>query len=225
MANFNLYRTMERIKNEPNNTNLFSLASQTWNTDFFLQGLTAKPEKPTDKVVRLIDESFGSMARFKDVFTTHADSLVGSGWVWLVRTKDASPVLKIACTFNTGSPFTQSLLPPTFNVLKARSPASPVATSASGLFSSFSFGPSPSPSAAPPHHTFSNSIMAGARPAADEAAIATKLPESTEHTPVLGLSVWEHAYLLDYGIDRRAYVGEFWGAVDWNRAAVLMEAC
>ncbi|KAJ2771828.1 hypothetical protein IWQ56_001107 [Coemansia nantahalensis] len=34
-------------------------------------------------------------------------------------------------------------------------------------------------------------------------------------TPVLGLSMWQEAYLPDYGIDRATYVERFWESVNW----------
>ena len=36
------------------------------------------------------------------------------------------------------------------------------------------------------------------------------------NTPLLGLSMWEHAYVLDYGDDKQAYVDAFWKCVDWR---------
>ncbi|KAI8320387.1 manganese and iron superoxide dismutase [Martensiomyces pterosporus] len=34
--------------------------------------------------------------------------------------------------------------------------------------------------------------------------------------PVLGLSMWQEAFLPDYGLDREAYVKRFWDAVNWQ---------
>lgn len=33
--------------------------------------------------------------------------------------------------------------------------------------------------------------------------------------PILVLDVWEHAYILDYGTDRTAYVDAWWKLIDW----------
>lgn len=30
------------------------------------------------------------------------------------------------------------------------------------------------------------------------------------------LDMWEHAYLLDHGDNREAYIDKFWGAINWN---------
>lgn len=34
--------------------------------------------------------------------------------------------------------------------------------------------------------------------------------------PLLPIDVWEHAYYLDHGPDRGAYLRQFWGIVDWS---------
>ncbi len=34
--------------------------------------------------------------------------------------------------------------------------------------------------------------------------------------PILIMDVFEHAYLLDYGLDRRAYINAFFNNVNWN---------
>ncbi len=39
--------------------------------------------------------------------------------------------------------------------------------------------------------------------------------------PVLVLDVYEHAYFIDYGSDRKAYIGDFWKNVNWAKADEL----
>lgn len=38
-------------------------------------------------------------------------------------------------------------------------------------------------------------------------------------TPILIMDVWEHAYLPDYGIDRKAYIKAFFDNIQWNVVA------
>jgi Fe-Mn family superoxide dismutase len=38
-------------------------------------------------------------------------------------------------------------------------------------------------------------------------------------TPILIMDVWEHAFMLDYGIDRRAYIKAFFDNIQWNAVA------
>ncbi len=40
--------------------------------------------------------------------------------------------------------------------------------------------------------------------------------------PILVLDVYEHAYFIDYGSDRKAYIADFWKNLDWNKADELL---
>ncbi|PJF16531.1 superoxide dismutase [Paramicrosporidium saccamoebae] len=55
----------------------------------------------------------------------------------------------------------------------------------------------------------------------------TKPPVQEEQTadvvaPILALNMWEHAWIRDYGLDRDAYIRNFWKCVNWSRAAVIL---
>lgn len=39
--------------------------------------------------------------------------------------------------------------------------------------------------------------------------------------PIIVLDVYEHAYFLDYGSDRKAYIADFWKNLNWNKADEL----
>ena len=41
--------------------------------------------------------------------------------------------------------------------------------------------------------------------------------------PVIVLDVYEHAYFIDYGSDRKAYIADFWKNLDWAKATELYE--
>ncbi len=42
--------------------------------------------------------------------------------------------------------------------------------------------------------------------------------------PVIVLDVYEHAYFIDYGSDRKAYIADFWKNVNWEKANQLFTA-
>jgi len=41
--------------------------------------------------------------------------------------------------------------------------------------------------------------------------------------PILVLDVYEHAYFIDYGSDRKAYINDFWKNVNWDTTNTLYE--
>lgn len=62
------------------------------------------PQKEVDQaLVSEIESTFGSMESFKEQFTQNAVGQFGSGWSWLVRSKDGT--LKAYATPNQDSPY------------------------------------------------------------------------------------------------------------------------
>lgn len=45
---------------------------------------------------------------------------------------------------------------------------------------------------------------------------------TVKNSPILGLNLWESAFILDYGLDRDAYVNNWWKVINWNVASVLL---
>ncbi|MBI5655123.1 superoxide dismutase [Candidatus Uhrbacteria bacterium] len=39
--------------------------------------------------------------------------------------------------------------------------------------------------------------------------------------PLIVMDVYEHAYFIDYGSDRKTYIADFWKNLDWNQANEL----
>lgn len=77
-------------------------AGGTWNHNFFWESLSPKSSLPSGKVLRLIEESFGSFDAFKQQFEVAATTRFGSGWAWLIL--DDSGKLKITSTPNQDNP-------------------------------------------------------------------------------------------------------------------------
>ena len=42
------------------------------------------------------------------------------------------------------------------------------------------------------------------------------------YSPVLGISMFENAYIRDFGIDRRAYLDAVWRKINWQRVSILL---
>lgn len=45
---------------------------------------------------------------------------------------------------------------------------------------------------------------------------------TVKNSPILGLNLWESAFILDYSLDRDQYVRNWWKAINWNVASVLL---
>ena len=89
---------------------VFNNAAQIWNHTFYWNCL--KPNgggAPTGAVEKAINDSFGSFEEFKNLFTTTAAGLFGSGWAWLVKDSDGS--LGIEALSNAGNPLTSGQIP------------------------------------------------------------------------------------------------------------------
>ncbi len=81
---------------------IFNNAAQVWNHTFFWQSM--KPNgggKPTGRLLKLIEKSFGSFEEFQKTFVDSAVAQFGSGWAWLVQDGDQ---LKIVKTSNADTP-------------------------------------------------------------------------------------------------------------------------
>ncbi len=74
------------------------------NHSFFWQ-ILAKDKSISDSFKKIIETQFGSFDKFKEEFSNAALNRFGSGWAWLVLTKDKK--LKVYNTPNQDSPIMQ----------------------------------------------------------------------------------------------------------------------
>ncbi|WP_312190091.1 superoxide dismutase [Sphingobacterium sp.] len=77
-------------------------AGGAWNHNFFWESLSDKSSQPSEKLLKMINKTFGSLDKFKEQFGTAATSRFGSGWAWLIL--DDSGNLKITSTPNQDNP-------------------------------------------------------------------------------------------------------------------------
>lgn len=75
-----------------------------WNHEFFWESLSPKESKPSEELQKAIKESFGSMEKMKEEFSTNAVSLFGSGWTWLIF-NTVNQKLEIINTSNQDNPY------------------------------------------------------------------------------------------------------------------------
>ncbi|KAJ2852767.1 hypothetical protein IWW36_000124 [Coemansia brasiliensis] len=164
-----LYDTVYASSQDPTQAALANNASQAWNIDFFLQGLTNDQQPPSSLLQQTISQNFGNFERFQAVFSANALSIFSNGWTWLVMNQGGK--LSVMNTYSATCPFTAI---PSNN-----------RDDVQGV-------------------TYSTIQRAhNQRP-------FVKL------LPVLGLSMWQEAFLPDYGLDRQSYVNNFWKVVNWQ---------
>ncbi len=84
-----------------------------WNHAFFWQVLSPSFTTPSGKMLDILEKSFKSLSKFKEVFQQKGLSVFGSGWVWLVFN---SKKLEIITTPNQINPLMASSLHPIFGV-------------------------------------------------------------------------------------------------------------
>lgn len=89
---------------------VFNNAAQVWNHTFYWNSLSPTGGgAPKGKVATEINNAFGSFEAFKEQFSNAAATQFGSGWAWLVRTKDGK--LAVEKTANAENPMTQGHTP------------------------------------------------------------------------------------------------------------------
>lgn len=89
---------------------IFNNAAQIWNHTFYFNSF--KPQGggiPAGKLLKTIENTWGSFDLFKKEFNNAATTLFGSGWAWLVKNEKGE--LSITKESNAGNPLTKGLVP------------------------------------------------------------------------------------------------------------------
>lgn len=88
---------------------IFNNAAQVYNHTFYWNCLTPAKTAPCSHLSAAISETFGSIDKFKELFSAAAVTTFGSGWAWLVKNTDGK--LEIVTTSNAGCPITEGKTP------------------------------------------------------------------------------------------------------------------
>lgn len=81
---------------------IFNNAAQVYNHDFYWKSLSAVSTTPSVALLDLMGRDFGSLQAFKEAFLATATGFFGSGWVWLIITREGK--LEIKTTSNADTP-------------------------------------------------------------------------------------------------------------------------
>jgi len=89
---------IEEIIQRADNTSLFNNAAQAYNHTLYWYCMRPNPDmqepEPTNQIAAAITDTFGSMEKFKEEFTKTGLNHFGSGWAWLLKTKDGKLEIK-----------------------------------------------------------------------------------------------------------------------------------
>ncbi|MDD2791379.1 MAG: superoxide dismutase [Sulfurimonas sp.] len=88
---------------------IFNNAAQVYNHDFYWHGLSPNAAASSRKLSEMLVAAFGSEEEFKKLFLAKALALFGSGWVWLVLSKDGK--LAISEYSNADNPLRHDEIP------------------------------------------------------------------------------------------------------------------
>jgi Fe-Mn family superoxide dismutase len=104
-----LMTSLADIKDTAVQTTLRNNGGGHWNHSFFwnIMAPAAESGKPSDALLKAINDSFGSLEQMKTAFTDAAMKRFGSGWAWLI-VKDGK--LKITSTPNQDNPLMKGLV-------------------------------------------------------------------------------------------------------------------
>lgn len=89
---------------------IFNNAGQVLNHNLFFTQFAPQSEgRPSGKLLKAIEETWGSFENFQKEVETAGTTLFGSGWVWVAT--DANGKLQITKEVNAGNPVTKGLKP------------------------------------------------------------------------------------------------------------------
>ena len=92
------------IKNiSKNSTAVRNNGGGHWKHSFFWEILSPAKTTPSGKLLKKINDTFGSADKMKEEFNKAAASRFGSGWAWLILQKDGA--LKVVSTPNQDNPY------------------------------------------------------------------------------------------------------------------------
>jgi superoxide dismutase, Fe-Mn family len=193
------------------------------NNHFYFDGIsltgTEKAMKPGLK--RQLEENFSSVESLRTQFLTTAFAMFAPGFVWLVRKTPLSsmsymssftsvkPEYHILCTYAAGSPYAGAhnrLQPMDMNAQNAGGPG--------GLDTQARVAASLNPALRRQHTIVQNKVGSFG----SYSQTQTRSYGGVDVTPVLCVSTWEHAWLLDFTIEGKwQFLNAWWDRINWER--------
>ena len=95
-------KPLEEIIKITEDPKVFNLGAQVWNHNFYWHSLSPDGGQPSKRLVKLLNDNFGSVEAFKKQLASAANGQFGSGWAWLIGRDNGK--LEIEATANADNP-------------------------------------------------------------------------------------------------------------------------
>ena len=212
------------MSRQPDRAALYNVAAMAHFNHFFFESLrpdesriekdssgeehTVNARDIPDNLLRDIEQSFdGSIDNLRNAMLDHANAIFGNGFVWLVKYPvvsagiNNSSGLKILCTYNAGSPYSEAY--------KMRQ----------GVDRTVGGDPV---RYAQEDQMYGRARQSYGQPFAGQNRNAFSAPNGLQATPLLCINVWEHMWVLDYGLSpvaKETYTKAWWQTINWDVVA------
>lgn len=103
------FHILQNTAKKPDQAHVFNYASQAFNNHLFIESLTephTNNTKPSLPLMNKIEQTFENLDGLKEEILHKSESMLGSGWVFLVE--DVDKGLYVISCYNAGSPFDES---------------------------------------------------------------------------------------------------------------------
>jgi len=197
------YQMHVEFSRQPEHADFYNVAAMAHFNHLWWESLSVEKKPVPDNLRRAIEDDYHSMDSLRDEMLEHADAMFGNGFVWLMKESPtgsgaftAGGKLRILCTYNAGSPYSEAYrMRQNRDMATGLDPAAHRRAQMTQVQNTVgSFG------------QFSQQAKAGNEP-----------PNALQAMPLLGLNVWQHMWVPDYGIlGKRHYLAAWWERIDWD---------
>lgn len=190
---------------EPSMASTFNHASMAHNNHFYFKCLTNdKSRQKMDPVLKKnLERSFNSIETLRAEMLATANAMFGPGFVWLVQNQTNKANFHILTTYIAGSPY----------------PGAHWRAQPHDLNTGLHIPGHERQDAINSMGSPNNNV--GAHGSHSEAGKDERkyAPGGVNIKPLLCVNTWEHAYMRDWGLDKRGFLQAWWKRIDWTTVA------
>ncbi|KAF7845745.1 hypothetical protein BT93_L0839 [Corymbia citriodora subsp. variegata] len=190
---------------QPDQARLYNISAMAHFNHFFFQSLAREKTVVPQSLSRAIEENFADgLEGLREEMLECGAAIFGNGFVWLMKEPRRGNVpggLRILCTYNAGSPYSEA-----YKMRQDRD----MATYANASMSSISEARRLQPQ---------NNVGVGGQYSAANRSGVMPL-NALQGQPLLCLNVWQHVWVPDYGVmGKNIYLSNWWDRIDWEQVS------